>query len=115
MNIVNANELKVGQSRQDIVDAFCENLMQKINKAIEDGYRKICFDASVYLHKPTNKVFGILPDDWLKTKDWEVMPRGYYFSDYEDEIREKFRKAGYKIKPTGCIGGVWQLTEDIMW
>ena len=115
MNITPANELKVTQTRQDIVDAFCENLMQKINEAIKNGKHMICFDASVYLHKPSNKVFGILPKDWLTTKDWEVMPRGYYFSDYEDEVREKFRKAGYKIKPTGYIGGVWQLTEDISW
>ena len=35
--------------------------------------------------------------------------------DIYDEIRSKYEKAGYKIKPTGYIGGVWQLTEDICW
>lgn len=31
------------------------------------------------------------------------------------EVRAIFERAGYKIKPTGYIGGVWQLTEDICW
>ena len=35
--------------------------------------------------------------------------------DVYDEIRSKYERAGYKIKPTGYIGGVWQLTEDICW
>lgn len=32
-----------------------------------------------------------------------------------DEIRNKYEEAGYIIKPTGYIGGVWQLSEDICW
>ena len=36
-------------------------------------------------------------------------------SDVYDEIRKKYEQAGYTIKPTGRIGGVWQLTEDIIW
>lgn len=32
-----------------------------------------------------------------------------------DEIRKKYEAAGYIIKPTGYIGGVWQLSEDICW
>lgn len=35
--------------------------------------------------------------------------------DVYDEIRNKYEKAGYTIKPTGYIGGVWQTTEDICW
>lgn len=31
------------------------------------------------------------------------------------EVRTIFERAGYKIKPTGYIGGVWQLTENICW
>lgn len=30
-------------------------------------------------------------------------------------VRAKFESAGYQIKPTGYIGGVWQRTEDICW
>ncbi len=35
--------------------------------------------------------------------------------DIYDEVRAKYEAAGYIIKPTGVIGGVWQLTEDICW
>lgn len=35
--------------------------------------------------------------------------------DIYDEVRAKYEAAGYKIKPTGTIGGVWQLSEDICW
>lgn len=31
------------------------------------------------------------------------------------EVRKKYEDAGYFIKPTGYICGVWQLTEDICW
>lgn len=34
--------------------------------------------------------------------------------DYR-EVRMLYEKEGYHIKPTGYIGGVWQLTEDICW
>lgn len=114
--IISTNELnKNGMTREDIVEAFCENLMNKISEANANGKRNICFDASVYRQKSTGKVVGVLPDNWLKTHDWEVMPMCYRFDNYKDEVAEKFIKAGYKIKPTGYIGGVWQLTEDIMW
>ena len=36
-------------------------------------------------------------------------------SPFYTEVRQKFEKAGYTIKPTGYVGGVWQLTEDICW
>ena len=35
--------------------------------------------------------------------------------EYYSEVREKFERCGYKIKPTGYINGVWQRTEDIVW
>ena len=36
-------------------------------------------------------------------------------ADVYAEIRAKYERAGYRIIPTGYIGGVWQLTEDICW
>lgn len=36
-------------------------------------------------------------------------------ADIYDEIRIKYERAGYKIKPTGNVAGVWQRTEDIYW
>lgn len=34
---------------------------------------------------------------------------------YYRDVRRMFEEQGYKIKPTGYIGGVWQETEDIYW
>lgn len=31
------------------------------------------------------------------------------------DVRKKFESCGYRIKPTGRINGIWQLTEDILW
>ena len=111
MTIIPANQIKCGPSREDIVNAFCENLMNKIQIYAKEGRHKICFDASVYYHTESDKVFGLVDKSW-KPGAWE---NKYHFDDYADEIREKFRQAGYIIKPTGYIGGVWQLTEDICW
>lgn len=32
-----------------------------------------------------------------------------------DAVKAEFKKHGYTFKPTGFIGGVWQLTEHICW
>ena len=111
MTIIPANQIKCGPSREDIVNAFCENLMGKIQTYAKEGRRKICFDASAYYHIESGKVFGTFDKSW-KSSDWE---RKYDFDDYADEVRQKFLQAGYIIKPTGYIGGIWQLTEDICW
>lgn len=37
------------------------------------------------------------------------------YDPYCEEVRALFENYGYKIKPTGYIGGVWQLTEEIIW
>lgn len=111
MTIISANQIKCGPSREDIVNAFCENLMNKIQEYAKEGRHSMCFDASVYYHIESDKVFGTFNKSW-KPSDWE---RRYYFDDYADEIKAKFRQAGYIIKPTGYSGGVWQLTEDICW
>ena len=94
------------------MNAFCENLMNRIQARAKDGGHKICFDATAYYHKPSSKVFGTHNKEW-KSDDWTAYE--YRFDDYADEIKKRFQKAGYIIKPTGYIGGVWQLTEDIMW
>lgn len=37
------------------------------------------------------------------------------YIDVYDEIRAKYERHGYRVVPTGRIGGVTQLTEDICW
>ena len=112
MTIIPANQIKCGPSREEIMNAFCENLMNRIQERANEGGRKICFDATVYYHKPSGKVFASHNKEW-EPGDWTSYE--YRFDDYAREIKAKFQQAGYIIKPTGYIGGVWQLTEDLMW
>lgn len=112
MNIIPANQLQCGHTREEIVNTFCENLMMKIQECANKGRHDMCFDATVYYHKPSGKIFASHNKEW-KPGDWT--PYHYHFDDYASEVKEKFRQAGYIIKPTGYIGGVWQLTEDICW
>lgn len=37
------------------------------------------------------------------------------YSNQYEAVKNEFRKKGYYFTPTGYIGGVWQLTEDINW
>ena len=112
MNIIPANQIKCENSREEIINAFCENLMRRIQDYASNGRHDCCFDATVYYHIPSGKVFGARNKDW-KSDDWNSSK--YHFDDYASEIKAKFKQAGYIIKPTGYIGGVWQLTEDICW
>jgi hypothetical protein len=36
-------------------------------------------------------------------------------SPVKAEVKLHFRKLGYKFRPTGYNGGVWQETEDMYW
>lgn len=36
-------------------------------------------------------------------------------SEYKDDLKQLYHQKGYRFKPTGYIGGVWQQTEDICW
>ena len=55
--IIMANELnKNGVTREEVINTFCENLMDRICKANADGQRKICFDATVWTNKQTNEI-----------------------------------------------------------
>lgn len=112
MSIVPANQIGCKHSRADIIECFCDNLMQHIQKAASEGRNSYVFNATVYYHKETGEIYSKLPQGH-KYQEWDFYK--YSFSDYEDEIREKFRKAGYTIKPTGYIGGVWQRSETIFW
>lgn len=105
MAIVKASELESVFTKQDIIDAFCDKLMETIKVKNKEGYRKTVFYAcggyfDTHTKKFTHKDNG---------------GQYYRWDDYEDEIAELFRFAGYTIKPTGYIGGVWQLSKDIMW
>ena len=112
MTIIPANQIKCANTREEIVNAFCENLMKRIQEHASHGHHSCCFDASAYYHIPSGKVSGIHYKEW-RPDDWTA--HKYRFDDYASEIKAKFKQAGYIIKPTGYICGVWQLTEDICW
>lgn len=38
-----------------------------------------------------------------------------YKNPIEIDLKKHFAKLGYKFKPTGYCGGVWQHTEDMYW
>ena len=114
MTIIPANQIKCGHSREEIVNAFCENLMERIQEKAKEGGHKICLDAHVYYEYETGKLYSTFQEKWRGKGDVYDSYK-YRFDDYVDEVKAKFRQAGYVIKPTGYIGGVWQLTEDIMW
>lgn len=114
MEIIPANQLKVEHNREEIVNVFCEHLMSKIQKAASEGKHKTCFDARVLYDCVTGKIYSAYPEE-LRGTHRVLDPYKYLLHDYESEVKSKFKQAGYTIKPTGYIGGVWQRTEDICW
>lgn len=107
VNIIPANKLTKIKT-EDIVDMFCFDIMEKIFKANEKGLRNVCFCASTIYLQNGNLVFRYTGED----RDKAIY---YSFDDYHDMVAKRFREAGYTIKPTGYIGGVWQRSEDIIW
>lgn len=105
MSIIPAKEIAT-IAREEIVNMFCDKIMEDIKIASADGRRSACFGPGpIYLREGK-----LIPRKRLD----ERLPE-YHFKDYRDEVADKFIKAGYTIKPTGYIGGVWQLTERIHW
>jgi hypothetical protein len=115
MNIIPANQIKCGNTREEIINAFCGNLMDRIQKSAAKGSHDCCFDATAYYENETGKLYSTYQDKWriLGGKAYDAYK--YNFDDYKEEVKQVFKKAGYIIRPTGYIGGVWQLTEDICW
>ena len=37
------------------------------------------------------------------------------FEEYRARIEREIESSGYRIVPTGYIGGVWQRTKDLVW
>ena len=78
---------------QEMKNAKAERIA-KIEKKIDDRIRSAVERGNTYTYFPCDRDVD---------------------KDVYDEIRRKYERAGYEIKPTGYIGGVWQLSEDICW
>ena len=68
--------------------------MREVENRVDESIKQALLDGRNYCHFPCDK-----------DRD----------SDVYDEICAKYKKAGYKIKPTGYIGGVLQTTQRIYW
>lgn len=107
--IINANDLNIKYNKQQIVDLFCDSLMEKIQQAAKENQRKVCFNATIWKNERTGEV------STKYCRDHCDNGYAYKFSDYAEEIKKNFLRAGYIIKPTGYLGGIWQNTEEICW
>ena len=105
MKIVKADQLNLPYTRQDVIDAFCAEMMNKIVSTSKKGYRKTCFYVSGGYYNTHSKTITY-KDDGSQYHHWD---------DYKRDVEKVFVAAGYVIKSTGYVGGVWQKTEDIMW
>lgn len=76
------------ESRAEKVDKIIKRINSDIKRAAEKGRHECFFDCS---------------------------KESYSDAPFYKEVRERFEMCGYRIKPTGYIGGVWQLTENIEW
>lgn len=76
------------ESREKAVSKIVERVNADIKKATEQGRHECYFSCSKNSHSD---------------------------APFYKEVRERFENCGYRIKPTGFIGGVWQLTENIEW
>lgn len=112
--IIPANQIKCTNSREEIIQVFCDNLMNTIQEKAANGSHDCCFTGTAYYEISTGKLYATYQAKW-KGDPQQYESWRYKFDDYADEIKKRFRDAGYVIKPTGYIGGVWQLTEDICW
>ena len=111
--IIPATELNGNSiNRARIVNMFCEKMMQKIKLANSGGRNKCLFDATIWYNPKTGELSVEYRESW---KYDNADPHRYLFDDYSDEIEKAFVAAGYTIKPTGYIGGVWQRSKDIYW
>ena len=87
--MINANELR-SDKRQRAIDYCMKWIEYYIKEANKRGTNRTCLS-------PT----------------WATIDGTTIY--VEDEVKEILKSHGYKIKPTGYIAGVWQLTEDVCW
>lgn len=110
--IITPKELNTKITSSMIVDKFCEKIMDEIIKTNNKGRRKCVFYVyGVYGNNKTGEISKKITPEVLQNPDYVY----FRFDDYSDKVKKRFIDAGYRIEPTGYIGGVWQSTEDICW
>lgn len=106
MKIIKADQLfPLSYTRQDVVEAFCVKLMNKIKEGHSRGCRKILFEVPGGYYSEHNKMITH-KDNGGQYHNW---------NDYKRDVEKVFVAAGYVVKSTGYVDGVWQRTKSIMW
>ena len=98
--MINANEARKMINKEVAINECKRRIEESIMRAIEAGRDKTCLiDTSCYLKE--DGTIGSYSDGRR--------------IDCEYEIKIWLRELGYRIEPTGYIGGVLQRTKDICW
>ena len=90
MAIIPAKDLD-GIDNKDILECFCNQIMENILEANKQGKKHIAFilPEAVYGNPETKEV----SKKW--EKKWPWCP--YHQEDYREEVAQMFRDAGYRV------------------
>lgn len=97
--MINANEARQMINKDVAINECKRRIEANIRSAIERGQNKTCFTNTGCYLKEDGTIGGC----------------GDRYVDCEYEIKIWLKDLGYRIEPTGYIGGVWQRTKDICW
>ncbi len=97
--MISASEARKMINKEVAIEECKRRTEANIMRAIEAGRNKTCLsNTSCYLKE--DGTIGTSKDRYVNC---------------EHEIKDWLRSLGYRIEPTGYIGGVLQRTEDICW
>lgn len=87
-------ETEKNENYKVLMKSNIENINRRINESKEQGRTNTCWNISSYLY-----IKGVHT----------------FVCDIEYELKQLYKSKGYSFRPTGYIGGVYQLTENICW
>lgn len=94
-------------TRDDIINAFCMKIVEKIMKQNKEGYRTTHFYGDcIYVDRVANKIHTHCPKGYKE----ETHSR-YSFENYLEEVKQRFEERGYVIKRMAGYHDEY----DIMW
>lgn len=107
------HSIRIHHTREKIVDVFCEALSDHISKCKENGIRRTEFNISIWYNSSTGELSAVHKKGWKHADG--ITPYRYMFKDYELEIADRFRTAGYHIEPAAHWNGLHRRTREISW
>lgn len=107
------HSLRIHHTREEIVNVFCEALTDHINKCKNNGIHRTEFNISIWYNSATGELSATHQKRWKHADG--ITPYRYMFKDYETEITDHFRAAGYHIEPAVNWNGLRRRTREISW